>query len=168
MWYQMEESRKYWTLKRQKHNSYMRVLYTGKCEHLSTVRLLCNQNPKTSVRSCSKIHRLCKGQAERQVQETQLNTLTKAGWLQKGTEMFRNNKQSSYNTILTEGWLSFIKCVDEHSWEVIITTVIITSLPIGCLGSSCDHGALMLSAVRKSATWLSKEWVCYVCSGAFT
>ena len=63
--------------------------------------------------------------------------------------------------------LSFIRCVDEHSWEVIIAIIITASPPMGCLGSSCNHGALTSSAVRKLETWLSKELFCYLRSGTF-
>lgn len=48
--------------------------------------------------------------------------------------------------------LSFIRHIVEHSWDVIIVVVMTMDPPIGCLGSSCNPGAVILSAERKLET----------------
>lgn len=146
----------------------MRVLYTGKQEHPSLLGF-----------SVISIQKLVSGLALRFTDCAsirQKNKSKKHSWTlwqrQAGYRKVFKCSITTNKAVITQCWqkvgLNFIKCVDEHSWEVIITIIIITSPPVwGCLGSSCNHGALTWSAVRTSETWLSKEWVCYLCSGAF-
>lgn len=175
--YQMKVSRKYWTLKRQKflHEgfTYWKVWTPSNWVGGG----FCNQSPKATVPSCSKIHRLCQilyevwpllmlmrrwqCQIQWQVQETQLNTLRKADGCSKAIKCSIQPAEQYWQKV----GLSFIRCTDEHSWEVIIAIIIIVSPSVSCLGSSCNCRALEDS--KETGDLVVKELFCYLSSGTF-
>lgn len=149
VWYQVEGSRKYWTLKRQKKSAYMRALYTGKCEHPPTVGLFCKvrkQEYHLALRltDCARSyvkydHTLCWWESDSVKHGDQSK---KHSWSLWGRQA-DCNKVLKYSiatnrAVTAQCWqkvgLSFIRCVDEHSCEVIIPIIITTSPPLGCLG----------------------------------
>lgn len=159
MWYQVEGSKKHWTLKRQK-SSYMRVLYNGKNEHTPNMGGFCNQNRKTRVQSCSEIQRLCQVLCEEVVvSSTETRKLSWMLWGRQAGCSKISKCPIPTSAVAAQSWqkveLFLTRCANECRWGAIIAIMIILSPPMVCLGSSCSHRVLTPSAVRELDTWFA-------------